>query len=552
MLPPAGLGIAGAIKKVPTIQRLIGLCAVELGFWYGGACAPIEVSGTADYQAGDLVTNEIVTPIRLLVTDPQQTAEWRRREAQRVPLIFRVYTNTVEEVEAGFLAEFASVREKFLSDLERNYRRRTLGAQAVTNGRFARFVGAFQKQNSSLPVGSALARLWALGESDETLQAEWGALLRTPLTGWIRPDGLPAAARGGPPQARVLLLGSSNDTPDLALAESLPPSLHRTNIVQLSVARQQLRKQFPPEEQALARYLAARLKPNCYFDEALTRQSRDKRTETLWASATYEPGQVVARAGQVVDEKTKAALEQLRAARTVEVLTAQMAVQKEETRAAVLQLHSELARAHVRTQAAAKRTRWLMGIAAALCLVVVGVVWRLYRVRRRRSLLPARVGRDLSGVTVISCPACSEQFVLPLASGAVATSPPGSGGAWELRALDAERRAERATAMVRTGVVAQLVQWLKQNLLQGLISQRRELLATQEQALREIEQLEGRLEKVQAPLAERLAAYEKRIAELEQQLAARDAQSRELLEAQIALVRKKLADAQAGNPPAWN
>ena len=48
------------------------------------------------------------------------------------------------------------------------------------------------------------------------------------------------------------------------------------------------------------------------FDAELTRQSRAKRTEVLWAADEYQPGQLIIKRGDLVDARTKAVLDQLR------------------------------------------------------------------------------------------------------------------------------------------------------------------------------------------------------------------------------------------------
>ena len=56
----------------------------------------------------------------------------------------------------------------------------------------------------------------------------------------------------------------------------------------------------------------------------------------------------------------------------------------------------------------------------------------------------------------------------------------------------------------------------------------------------ELAELEQRLFSVKAPLEERLRAYEERITELEKDLTAKGKENRELIEATIAIAKKKL------------
>ncbi|MFM2081328.1 MAG: hypothetical protein RL380_19, partial [Verrucomicrobiota bacterium] len=119
---------------------------------------------------------------------------------------------------------------------------------------------------------------------------------------------------------------------------------------------------------------------------------------------------------------------------------------------------------------------------------------------------------------------------------------------WRSRALDAERRADRATAMVRTDLTAQLAKTLTHDLVKKIVEQRNDLLDTQQQAEAEMNALAARLENLDTPAQRQF--YEQRIADLEKQLADKSAQNRALLEEQIKAARSQLA--QSKNRMGWN
>jgi hypothetical protein len=108
------------------------------------------------------------------------------------------------------------------------------------------------------------------------------------------------------------------------------------------------------------------------------------------------------------------------------------------------------------------------------------------------------------------------------------------------RALDAERRAEQAQAVMRGGLAPYLAQLLKETMIRELAAQRRELLMVQEEVVMEIAAMIRRLDSAQTPIRERLRSYEARIQELEAELAARNEENRELLKLKIELVRRQL------------
>jgi len=123
---------------------------------------------------------------------------------------------------------------------------------------------------------------------------------------------------------------------------------------------------------------------------------------------------------------------------------------------------------------------------------------------------------------------------------------------WKARALAAEARAAKATALLKSRMMPQLARWMMGELLQKLMHQRSDLLTSQQQAEQEVEELEQRLEKLHAPLEERLRAYERRIAELERDLAAKGDENRELIKAKIDTARKRLQSKRDKTPVGWN
>jgi predicted RNase H-like nuclease (RuvC/YqgF family) len=92
----------------------------------------------------------------------------------------------------------------------------------------------------------------------------------------------------------------------------------------------------------------------------------------------------------------------------------------------------------------------------------------------------------------------------------------------------------------QSSLESHLVEALKDAVVQELASQRRELLAGQQQAAAELTELARRLEAVQTPMLERLRAYEKRIAELEKELSEQSKENRELLQLKIEMTRRQL------------
>ena len=95
--------------------------------------------------------------------------------------------------------------------------------------------------------------------------------------------------------------------------------------------------------------------------------------------------------------------------------------------------------------------------------------------------------------------------------------------------MAAERRAARATEIVRQGLVPYLARILRDTLFRGVASQRTRLLQMQQAGALQLADLERRMARIQMQLQNRLTAYEHRIAELEKEVSAKEQANRELL-----------------------
>lgn len=100
---------------------------------------------------------------------------------------------------------------------------------------------------------------------------------------------------------------------------------------------------------------------------------------------------------------------------------------------------------------------------------------------------------------------------------------------------------------VQTSIAPQLVDALKDAVVQELATQRRELLNAQQQAAVELTDLARKLEAAQTPLMERLRAYEQRIRDLEKELSQQSKENLELLKLKIEMTKQMFESERAGN-----
>lgn len=89
----------------------------------------------------------------------------------------------------------------------------------------------------------------------------------------------------------------------------------------------------------------------------------------------------------------------------------------------------------------------------------------------------------------------------------------------------------RKQSLVRSGLLPHLARLLANRLVQGLLSERTQLLTEQRAASAQIAEMERRLARLQTQLQQRLSAYEMRIAELQREIEAKETENRQLREA---------------------
>ena len=455
------------------------------------ATVSIPAKELADYKIGERAEADITTSVSLVVIDPEATAELKAREGERVPVIFRFYPQAAEEATAAFHKNFAQTRGNFLDAVEQNFDARKLEADTLVSEKFSRLVVAFQKNPLLFPVTTELARLWAAGESDQEFEAPLLASLAGQMKAFIRAtNSIPEGAKVG---ATVRVVSYADTETLTAQMVARHGTNHpKTEFMSYPRAKADLQATFPPEQHAVAKYLSSFIKPNCVVESDLTIALRAKRTGGLTVTENFTAGQVVAKRGQVIDEKTFAALTVL--------------MEK-----AVVAAAASLPPAQ--PAPVSQKNFWLIGAAAGGVLLLIISVAVLRR-KKPGSLLPARLdgGGELSA----------------------------GGQDWQQRALLAERRAEKAQTVIRTGLVAHLARWMSDSLVQKLLMQRAHLIETQQKAVTEVDKLGQRLDTIHSRMQGRLSVYEQRIVELEKELDTKDELNRELIQTEINNIHRQM------------
>jgi len=465
-----------------------------------------------------------MTPIPLVVFDPARTEGLRQSEAQKTPPVFRYDPEAAKKAEQALKLDFAETRSQFANGLEEIFiHPLPLLAAELAQPQFGEWTGRFRERHPNFPLTANLAELWALGDSGEVALNT----LLTKLPGIVRPyvrsDSLPPGERLTTGSLRLIAADQTDTALTLADVDRRGRNLARTNLITLSKLQQDALRRAVPEEQAAVKYVAGFIRPNLIFDVDLTRQARGRRIEAINAADRYTAGQRLVAKGEIVSTKAKFALEELRSRTAADRVQATATLER-------TSVEAQAVAARRLAEAARRTNRWLFaGLGAAVvvfCAIVAG--WFL----RRRAMVRTSLDSSLAIVSLRDGP--SEDL------------------AWRGRALAAEARAQKATAMLRANLLPHLARWMMNELMQRLLSQRSEIVTGQQKAEREVAELAARLEEVHAPLEDRLRAYEQRIAQLEAELAAKGEQNLDLIKAKIETTRKKLDGERSGERLDWN
>ena len=206
---------------------------------------------------------------------------------------------------------------------------------------------------------------------------------------------------------------------------------------------------------------------------------------------------------------------------------------------------------------------WLSAGALGGIITVAAIVWLL--ARRRRVFIPATPtllaeqaegGRNApSSYTVVlgtrsaTQPAPAERGTSREPHPLIHIETPGAththAEVLRQRALAAEQRADRANAVIRSGLIPHLSQWLKQKLVRKLVTDRAQLLDTQQAATLKAAAVEERLAKIERQIQQQNDAYQDRIEALTRELVVAKEENRELIRARIAQVKAEMEAARA-------
>ena len=465
--------------------------------WLAVLALPLRAASLPDYKLGDVALDDVVTPVPLLVVNPEASEALKQKVAAQVHFIVRHTPHTSSEVEAELRASLSQTRAAFMTAFQAVLEGRAPRPTDLDSPLFATIVREFSRGlPKDFPL-EKLAALWVRGLGEDAGWEELGQPLREVMAQPIVENRTDNPLPGTQP-VRVLPVKSVTEPPSAVELENGGVVMPSARVLSLWRARRLVETHFGLDNEDMGRFAAGFVRANAYPDAALTEVARAQRMDGVTVNDTYDAAQVIIRKGQTIDRKALSALAVLREKSMIGTLQTQL--QQEQSVAGLID----------------RQTQWIAG---GLGIMVVGVIVILWRLRARPSTA-----------------------LVPLPSGSfgvftdVRGLPDGAGREWRDRALVAEQKVERTHEAIRSGVLG----WMREKVMQTLFRHRAELLSSQQKAEAEMRELEHRLEQLQTPLQDRISAYEDRIEQLERDLAAKGEENRELIGARISVVRQQL------------
>ncbi len=524
--PSAGFAWAVRVGAIAVVLSL-GLASLA-------AAAETTAAGPRIWSIGEIIDSDIITPVALTVFHPDETAVLRATEMPRVPAVWRHDPTAVEAAGSELRARFAAARERFGAMIEHGFGERPLRAVARLNDpRFHELKAAFRREDPEFPLGDNLAELWSLGDAGRVVLEDYVGQLRRFMSAFLRPDRTPEDISTGTSTAWILSEEREGNG-----GATRGPVLQTATLSTVSRYRRDLRDLAPASDRAVLAFLAGFLRPNCSYDPDMSEAVRARRWQELNVVDHHDAGSVIARRGDRVDARRKRTLDALVAQLQTDTATGSAArlqaeLQRARTEASQLKARVEAERRQAAEELASQkrsfRLRATLVTVALLGLLTGAAAWWW---RRRR---PAFAGSGLTDDLAV-----------------VTAGMDGLDGreveAWRERALAAEARAAKATAMLRARLLPHMARWMMSELVQRLVHQRSVARSSQQRAEQEVAELAARLEKLHAPLEERRRAYEQRIQDLEEELAARDRHEHELIQARIESTRRRLLSDREDRP----
>lgn len=485
----------------------------------------VSASAVTNYRLGDILTNDVVTPVTLVVIDQEATAKWRRQEAEKVPPIIRHDPRAADEAVRALENRVAIARSYFLNEVILTFGTYPLPAEALQSPRYRDLLKRFPHLQYGVSNLEGMLDSWAL-DTKSRVPGEWVQQVRQGMANLLVSHAILPKLWGGE-VAQVVPVSALEVPPDLKDLQANAHTVPLSRITEITTFRRVFQQQFPEDKQDTGRFLSSFLQVNASLDVQLTEMVRSVHVAPLVISRTVPAGTMILQRGEIIDHQALAVLDELRRAQ-----------------GASQPILGQVLPSQKWFQSLTNGTQGLLTLSVGGTFVILGLLVLVGR--RVRRLSQRMFAPDLGKV--------GRYPALPEFASSRVVAPDSEFGdsdsirlsrqeeEWMRRALVAEERAEKVQALARAGLTPRLRRLLKEKMVQQLASQRQELIHDQVSATQHAGDLETRLGQVHGPLRERLAAYEERIAELESELAIKDEENRILIRTRIEAIQQQMGE----------
>ncbi|MEO6245003.1 MAG: hypothetical protein ABIQ12_06175, partial [Opitutaceae bacterium] len=255
-----------------------------------------------DYKLGEIAREDVITPVPLVVLNPEATEALKQKVAQQVHPIVRHARPILAEAETEMHAAIAAARKTFLEAVK--------GAPPDSPA-FAAVARQIARQSPKDLPFDQLAPLWARGVDDAAFVE---GLLKPVREAMAQPimanKNDPAVATNQP--VRLVVVKKADEIPSVREIESTGVTVTSGKILSLWRAKRLAETHFPGGQEAVGRFAASFVRVNAFLDLPLTELWRAQRLDGVAVNDTYETAQIIVAKGQPIDRKALGALAAMR------------------------------------------------------------------------------------------------------------------------------------------------------------------------------------------------------------------------------------------------
>jgi hypothetical protein len=199
-----------------------------------------------EFRVGEIADTDIITPVAFDMVDADATAARKISEAQKVPAIFRDFSETATNtMTAEFSAAFAAARANFLAAVQKNFRTPPLKEKTIASSSFNNFLTVFNFQNKAFPVSQKLAHEWARGNDGIEIENQLLELLEQIMNRPVCADDLPEKFFIGE-KLRLIPVSQPDEKLSLDSISENNRIISATNLIAISQLRNLFRENFRP------------------------------------------------------------------------------------------------------------------------------------------------------------------------------------------------------------------------------------------------------------------------------------------------------------------